>query len=60
MKKLFKKIKPSTYLHIGLLAILFLFLLLPLIIMLFKANGSDVSYVFNHAKLGSAILNSFL
>ena len=60
MKVFFKKIKPSTYLHIGLLAILFLFLVLPLIVMLFKANGSDINYVFHHAKLGSAILNSFL
>ena len=57
MKKFFKGIKPSTYLHIGLLAILFLFLVLPLIIMLFKTSGSDFSYVFNHNKLGGAILN---
>ena len=60
MKKFFKKITPSTYLHIGLIAILFLFLLLPLIFTLFKANGNDINYIFNHAKLGSSILNSIL
>ena len=60
MKNFFKKIKPSTYLHIGLLAILFLFLLLPLIITLTKANPSDINYIFKHAKLGSSILNSIL
>lgn len=60
MKKFFKGIKPSTYLHLGLLAILFLFLVLPLIIMLCKANGNDYQYIFTHEKLPGAILNSFL
>lgn len=60
MKNFFKKIKPSNYLHIGLLAILFLFLVLPLIIMLFKANGNDYQYIFTHEKLPRAILNSFV
>lgn len=55
-----RRINPSIFLHIGLLAILFLFLILPLIIMLFKANGSDFSYVFGHNKLGKSILNSIL
>ena len=60
MKKFFKRIKPSSYLHIGLLAILFLFLVLPLIIMLFKANGNDYRYIFTHEKLAESILNSFV
>ena len=60
MKKFFKGIKPSTYLHLGLLTILFLFLVLPLIIMLCKANGNDYQYIFTHEKLPGAILNSFL
>ena len=60
MKKFFKRINPSTFLHIGLIAILFLFLLLPLIIMLFKANGGDIQYIFSHPKLGKSILNSFI
>ena len=55
-----RRINPSIFLHIGLLAILFLFLILPLIIMLFKANGSDFNYVFGHNKLGKSILNSIL
>ena len=60
MKKFFKRIKPSSYLHVGLLAILFLFLVLPLIIMLFKANGGDYRYIFTHEKLAESILNSFV
>ena len=60
MKKFLKRIKPSTYLHIGLLAILFLFLLLPLIIMLCKANGNDINYIFSHSKLGNSVLNSLI
>ena len=58
MKKFFKKIQPSTYLHLGLLAILFLFLVLPLIVMLCKANSNDYRYIFTHEKLLGAILNS--
>ena len=56
-----KKVKASTlFLHIGLLAIFVLFLVVPLIIMLTKANGNDINYIFSHSKLGNSVLNSFI
>ena len=61
MKNFFKKInKPSLYLQLGLIAILFVFLLLPLIFMLFKVNGSDLEYVFNDENFYKSIGNSVI
>ncbi|MBO6280347.1 MAG: ABC transporter permease subunit [Bacilli bacterium] len=60
MKNFFKKIKPSTYLQLGLIAILFLFLVLPLIFMLFKVGGNDLNYVFNDENFYKAIGNSII
>ena len=60
MKKFFKRIKPSNYLHIGLLAILFLFLVLPLIVMLCKANGDDYRFIFSQSRLSRSIFNSVI
>lgn len=60
MKAFFKKIKPSLYLQISLFIILFVFLILPLIYMLFKVNGGDFSYVFKDDVFYKAIGNSVL
>lgn len=60
MKNFFKKIKPSTYLQIGLGIILFVFLILPLIFMLFKVDGNDLSYIFSDSKFYESIGNSLL
>ena len=59
MKKFFKKIKPSTILQIGLFLILFLFLVLPLIVMLFKAGASDYK-IFTDKNFYLSILNTFI
>ena len=56
----FKKLKPSNYLQIGLSIILFVFLILPLIFMLFKVNGSDLKYVFSDNNFYKSIGNSLL
>lgn len=60
MKKSYQRIKPSLYLQIGLVLILFLFLLLPLIFMLFKVSGSDLGYVFQDSIFYKSILNSII
>ena len=60
MKDKLKRIRPSLFLQLGLIAILFIFLLLPLIFMLFKVNGSDLSYVFSDNVFYTAIGNSLL
>lgn len=55
-----KRIRPSLYLQIALIAILFVFLLLPLFFLLFNVGGSDLSYVFNDPKFYKSIGNSLL
>ena len=60
MKAFLKKIKPSLFLQIGLILVLFLFLVLPLIVMLFKASGDDLKYVFSNDDFYKAIGNSLL
>ena len=56
----YKKIKgsPSFLLQIGLFLALFLFLLMPLIIMLFKLNGNDLKFVFSDKSFYESIKNS--
>ena len=60
MKAFFKRVKPSIFLQIGLFLILFLFLLLPLIFMLFKVDGNDFEYVFKDENFYKSILNSVI
>lgn len=62
MEKESKKFKftPSLILQGGLILILFVFLLLPLIYMLFKVEGNDVSYVLEDEVFYTAIKNSLL
>ena len=55
-----KRIKPSLFLQIGLIAILFVFLILPLVFMLFKVEGGDLSYVFRDNNFYKSIGNSLL
>ena len=56
----FKKIKPSTYLQLAVGIILFIFLLLPLIYMLFRVSGNDLSFVFSDENFYSSIVNSLI
>lgn len=58
MKKFIQRIKPSLFLQIGLFVILFVFLILPLVFMLFKVDGNDLNYVFKDAVFYKAIGNS--
>lgn len=60
MKNVLKKTKPSLYLQIGLFIILFIFLILPLIVMLFKVNGNDFGFVFKDNNFYKAIGNSLI
>ncbi len=60
MKAFLKKIKPSLLLQIGLFLILFVFLILPLIYMLFNVTSGDLEYVFNDDVFYKAIGNSVL
>ena len=60
MKAFFKRVKPSIFLQIGLFLILFLFLLLPLIFMLFKVDSNDFEYVFKDENFYKSILNSVI
>ena len=60
MKAFLKKIKPSLLLQIGLFLILFVFLILPLIYMLFNVTKGDLEYVFNDDVFYKAIGNSVL
>ena len=60
MKKFFRRIKPSFLLQIGLVAILFVFLVLPIIFMLFKVNGNDFNYVFKDSNFYKSIGNSVI
>lgn len=55
-----KRFNPSLLLQIGLIAVLFVFLLLPLIFMLFKVNGNDFSYVFKDEVFLQSIKNSLI
>lgn len=52
--------KPSFYLHLALIAILFVFLLLPIIYLLASINGSDLSYIFTNQNFFKSILNSLI
>ena len=56
--------KPSLYLQIGLSIILFVFLILPIIILLFKIDGNDVQYVFKdkifYESIGSSLIYTFI
>ena len=54
------RIKPIHFLQGGLLLILFVFLVLPLIFILFKAKGEDWSYVFKDENFYKSIGNSLL
>lgn len=51
---------PSFYLQLGLVTILFVFLLLPLLFMAFKIDGNDFSYVFGDETFYTSILNSVI
>ena len=58
--KRINRIKPSIFLQGGLILILFIFLLLPLLFMLFKVKGTDLNYVFNDKNFYKSIGNSVL
>lgn len=60
MRNITKRLRPSLFLQIGLVLILFLFLLLPLIFMLFKVDGNDFAYVYKDNNFYLAIGNSLL
>lgn len=60
MKAFLKKIKPSLLLQIGLFAVLFVFLILPLIYMLFNVTSGDLEYVFTDEVFYKAIGNSVI
>lgn len=60
MTKIFKRIKPSYFLQVSLLFVLFVFLLLPLIFMICKVDGGDFNYVFNDPLFYEAIANSLI
>ena len=60
MRNITKRLRPSLFLQIGLALILFLFLLLPLIFMLFKVDGNDFKYVYKDNNFYLAIGNSLL
>ena len=61
MEKNAKKIiKPSFLLQIALFAILFIFLLLPLIYMVFQIKSDDINYIFTDSNFYTSLLNSLL
>ena len=51
---------PSLLLQGGLILVLFVFLLLPLIYMLFKVDSNDLSYVFKDEVFYASIKNSLI
>ncbi len=52
--------KPSFYLHLALIVILFAFLLLPIISLIANIKGDDLSYIFGNQNFYKSILNSLI
>lgn len=60
MKNFVRKLRPSTLLQLGVIAAVFCFLILPLIVMLTQVASSDFDYIFSDNNFYKAIGNSLL